>query len=57
MALLNGKPFNESLTLVALDEMDNFNLGDLLSKIFDYLDDPDNKTKGRLFNSKVTPPV
>ena len=57
VALLNAKPFSESLTLVALDQMDSFSLGDLLSKIFDYLDDPDNKKKGRIFNSKNTQPA
>lgn len=56
MSLLNAKPFNESLTLVALDEMDSFSMGDLLSRIFDYLDEPENKKKNRIFNSKNTQP-
>lgn len=32
-------------------------MGDLLSKIFDYLDDPENKKKNRIFNSKNTQPA
>ena len=49
--LLNAKPLNESMTLVTLDELDSFGLGDLLSKIFEHLD------QDRAFNSKKTPPV
>lgn len=37
--------------------MDSFSLGDLLSRIFDYLDEPENKKKNRIFNSKNTQPA
>jgi hypothetical protein len=38
VSLFNAKPFNENLTLVALDELSPFQMGDLLSSIFKYLD-------------------
>ena len=38
VSLFNTKPFNENLTLVTLDEYSTFQLGDLLSSIFKYLD-------------------
>lgn len=36
--LLNEPPFKENITLVGLDEMSTFDLGDLVFKIFKFLD-------------------
>ena len=38
VSLFNTKPFNENLTLVTLDEYTTFQLGDLLSSVFKFLD-------------------
>ncbi len=46
--MFNSEPLNKNLTLVALDELNTFELGDLLSDIFKYMD-PE-----RTINSKET---
>lgn len=48
--LLNEPPFKENITLVGLDEMNTFDLGDLVFKIFKYLDSDIN------INAKQTQP-
>ena len=49
--LLNEPPFQEKVTLVGLDEMSTFELGDLVFKIFKSLDSDIN------INAKQTPPA
>ena len=48
--LLNEPPFTENISLVGLDELSTFDLGDLVFKIFKYLDSDIN------INAKVTQP-
>jgi intraflagellar transport protein 81 len=48
--LLNEPPFKENVSLVGLDEMNTFDLGDLVFKIFKYLDSDIN------INAKQTQP-
>lgn len=48
--LLNEPPFKENVSLVGLDEMNTFDLGDLVFKIFKYLDNDIN------INAKQTQP-
>ena len=40
--LLNAKPFNESLSMVTFDELNPFELLELLNKIFVHLDSKQN---------------
>jgi hypothetical protein len=44
--LLNEPPFKENISLVSLDEMSTFDLGDLVFKIFRFLD-PDLNINAR----------
>ena len=46
MLLLNEPPFQENISLVGLDEMTTFDLGDLVFKIFKYLN-PDLSINAR----------
>ena len=48
--LLNEPPFKENISLVGLDELSTFALGDLVFKIFKYLDPDIN------INAKETQP-
>ena len=48
--LLNEPPFQENMTLVGLDELSTFELGDLVFKIFKHLNSEMN------LNAKQTPP-
>lgn len=50
MLLLNEAPFHENISLVGLDEMSTFDLGDLVFKIFRYLSPEIN------INARVTQP-
>ena len=47
---MNEPPFKENITLVGLDELSTFDLGDLVFKIFKYLDSAIN------INAKQTQP-
>lgn len=49
--LLNEPPFQEKITLVGLDEMSTFELGDLVFKIFKHLNSDIN------LNARQTPPA
>ena len=49
--LLNEPPFQENITLVGLDEMSTFELGDLVFKIFKNLNSDIN------ISAKQTPPA
>lgn len=49
--LLNEPPFQENITLVGLDQMSTFQLGDLVFKIFRNLNSDIN------LNAKQTPPA
>lgn len=49
--MLNEPPFQENITLVGLDELSTFELGDLVFKIFKHLNSDIN------LNAKQTPPA